>query len=161
MAEYEGKYASKGVAGAGLGLGIAGTALGLGFLNGGWGRPGFGFGGPGFGGPGFGGPGPGRGCDCDRRGPMVDRFELMEAQKIAALESQNAFLRAEIETQRKFGIAETQIAHLQDAVCCLKQELYQTNQRISQITATVIPSTVVWTPPARVTTPEGGGTTVS
>lgn len=31
--EYENKYASKGVAGAGLGLGIAGTALGL--LNGG------------------------------------------------------------------------------------------------------------------------------
>ena len=27
--EYENKYASKGVAGAGLGLGIAGTALGL------------------------------------------------------------------------------------------------------------------------------------
>lgn len=32
--EYENKYASKGVAGAGLGLGIAGTALGLGLLNG-------------------------------------------------------------------------------------------------------------------------------
>lgn len=31
--EYENKYASKGVAGAGLGFGIAGTALGL--LNGG------------------------------------------------------------------------------------------------------------------------------
>ena len=27
--EYENKYASKGVAGSGLGLGIAGTALGL------------------------------------------------------------------------------------------------------------------------------------
>lgn len=34
--EYENKYASKGVAGAGLGLGIAGTALGVmaGGLNG-------------------------------------------------------------------------------------------------------------------------------
>ena len=31
--EYENKYASKGVAGAGLGLGIAGTALGLGLFN--------------------------------------------------------------------------------------------------------------------------------
>jgi len=158
MAGYEGhgNFASKGMAGAGLGLGIAGTALGLGFLNGGWGRPG------GF----FGGPGPaplpgGIPCGCAQRGPLVDRFELIEAQKIAALESQNAFLRAEIDIQRKFGIAETQIAHLQDAVCCLKNELCQTNQRISQITATVIPSTVVWTPPAGVTTPEGGGTTVS
>lgn len=36
--EYENKYASKGVAGAGLGLGIAGTALGLGVLNGGVGN---------------------------------------------------------------------------------------------------------------------------
>lgn len=32
--EYENKYASKGVAGAGLGLGIAGAALGLGLFNG-------------------------------------------------------------------------------------------------------------------------------
>ena len=33
--DVENKYASRGVAGAGLGLGIAGTALGLGVLNGG------------------------------------------------------------------------------------------------------------------------------
>jgi len=159
MADYQHKeYAGKGVAGAGLGLGIAGTALGLGLM-GGWGRPGFGFGGPGPG-PGF-GPGPGRGCDCDRRGPLVDRFELVEAQKIASQDAEIARLRAELDTQRKFGIVETQIAHLQDAVCCLRGDLKETNQRISQITATVIPSTVVWTPPAAVTTPEGGGTTVT
>lgn len=36
MVEVEKEYASKGVAGAGLGLGIAGTALGL-LQNGGWG----------------------------------------------------------------------------------------------------------------------------
>lgn len=45
MVEVEKDYASKGVAGAGLGLGIAGTALGLlggglpGILGGGWGNP--------------------------------------------------------------------------------------------------------------------------
>jgi len=156
MADYDARYGSKGAANTGVALGAVGTGLGLlnsGFFGGGWGR---GFSG-GHGGHEHGHRG---GCDCDRRGPMVDRFELLESQKISGLESQNAFLRAELDTQRKFGIVETQIAHLQDAVCCLRGELKETNQRISQITATVIPSTVVWTPPAQVTTPEGGGNTL-
>lgn len=50
-----GEFASKGVAGAGLGLGIAGTALGV--LNGGWGNllGGYGrnYGGCGYGGYGY------------------------------------------------------------------------------------------------------------
>jgi hypothetical protein len=70
MAEMS--YASKGVAGAGLGLGIAGTALGLmnGGLNnffGGWGQNGM----------------------CHENTP-VNRYELTQEQKIAELQSQLA-----------------------------------------------------------------------
>jgi len=139
MADYEHKeYASKGVAGAGLGLGIAGTALGLGLFGG----RGF-FGGHGGYGDGHGGHGGHGRCDCDRRGPHVDRFELMEAQKIAGLESQNAFLRAEIDIQRKFGIVETQIAHLQDADKCIREEICELRGRLNRITAEVVPASVV------------------
>jgi hypothetical protein len=70
MAEMS--YASKGVAGAGLGLGIAGTALGL--MNGGlnnflsgWGQNGM----------------------CHENTP-VNRYELSQEQKIAELQSQLA-----------------------------------------------------------------------
>lgn len=71
MMEVEKDFASKGVAGAGLGLGIAGTALGL--LNGNGGiLPGL-----------FGGN-----CNaaCSDNMP-VNRFELAQQQKIASLES--------------------------------------------------------------------------
>lgn len=63
------EYASKGVAGSGLGLGIAGTALGL-LNNGGLGL--------------FNGAG---GCSDDK---MVNRYELAQEQKIAELQTQVA-----------------------------------------------------------------------
>jgi len=128
--EYENKYASKGMAGTALGFGIGAVGMELlkGFLGGNCG----------------GGHGGGHG----ERGPLVDRFELGTAQRIATLESQNAMLQAEASAQRRFGIAETQIAHLQDAVCCLKGELARTNERFEKITMTVIPASMVWTAPA-------------
>ena len=129
--EYENKYASKGMAGAALGIGIG--ALGLELLRGG--RNGF-----------LGGHGDGHhGCG-DRRGPMVDRFELAESQRISALESQNAFLRAELDTQRKFGIVETQIAHLQDADRCIREEICDLRQQLRAITVTRVPQSVLCPP---------------
>lgn len=75
-------YASKGVAGAGLGLGIAGTALGLlgGGLNGLWG--------------GWNGANPAtvaavNGATCSENMP-VSRYELGQESKIAELQSQIA-----------------------------------------------------------------------
>lgn len=70
-------YASKGVAGTGLGLGIAGTALGLlnGGLNGFWG--------------GWNGVNPAAGAACSENMP-VSRYELGQESKIAELQSQIA-----------------------------------------------------------------------
>lgn len=69
MVEVEKEYASKGVAGAGLGLGIAGTALGL-LQNGGWNL--------------LGGQ---RACGFDSDHP-VSRYEAGQAAKIAELETE-------------------------------------------------------------------------
>ena len=76
MVEVEKDFASKGVAGAGLGLGIAGTALGL-LNNGGLGGILNGWGG---------------GCNgpvCSENMP-VSRYELGQESKIAELQSQIA-----------------------------------------------------------------------
>lgn len=78
------EFASKGVAGSGLGLGIAGTALGL--LNGG------GLGG--ILGGGYGG--------CHENMP-VNRYELAKEQEIAALKSEKALLEANIFTDGKLN----------------------------------------------------------
>ena len=134
--ELENKYASKGMAGTALGLGIG--ALGLEFLRGGRGGLFGGHCGPGDHGHDHGG----------RRGPFVDRFELGESQRISTLESQNAFLRAELSTQHKFGIVETQIAHLQERDRERREEICELRRELRSITATVVPSTVVWTPPS-------------
>ncbi len=69
--EYENKYASKGVAGTGLGLGIAGTALGL--LSGG------------LNGTGLFGANPAMVCS---ENSMVNRYELGQANRIAELETE-------------------------------------------------------------------------
>lgn len=69
--EYENKYASKGVAGTGLGLGIAGTALGL--LNGGA-LPGI-----------LGGNANRATCNEDH---FVNRYEAAQAARIAELETE-------------------------------------------------------------------------
>jgi hypothetical protein len=77
------EFASKGVAGSGLGLGIAGTALGL-LNNGGLG---------GILGGGYG---------CHENMP-VNRYELAKEQEIAALKSEKALLEANIFTDGKLN----------------------------------------------------------
>ena len=67
------EYASKGVAGSGLGLGIAGTALGV--LNGGLGNL--------LGGIGYGG----NGCGCNED-HWVNRYEATQNARIAELETE-------------------------------------------------------------------------
>jgi hypothetical protein len=74
------EFASKGVAGSGLGLGIAGTALGI--LNGGLGNI------------------LGTGCGCSEN-MAVTRYELGQEQKIAQLESQIALRDANIYSDQK------------------------------------------------------------
>lgn len=79
------EFASKGVAGAGLGLGIAGTALGvlsggLGNILGGW--------------NGWGGN------SCGHSVP-VSRYELGQESAISKLESENALLKANIYGDQK------------------------------------------------------------
>lgn len=69
MVEVDKEYASKGVAGAGLGLGIAGTALGL-LQNGGWNL--------------LGGQ---RAYGCESDHP-VSRYEAGQASRIAELETE-------------------------------------------------------------------------
>lgn len=78
--EYENKYASKGVAGAGLGLGIAGTALGLmaGGLNGGNG-----------------------GCGIFGGGNGYNRNEAEKDARIAALETEVKLRDSNIYTDGK------------------------------------------------------------
>jgi hypothetical protein len=82
MAEYENRYANKGVAGAGLGLGIAGTALGL--LNGGVGNILGGW----------------NNCVCSESMP-VNRYELGLQQENAALKSQIALRDANTYSDQK------------------------------------------------------------
>lgn len=83
--EYENKYASKGVAGSGLGLGIAGTALGL--LNGGLGNV--------LGGMGY---GPNMVCSDDH---CVNRYEAEQSAKIAKLENEVSLRDSNIYTDQK------------------------------------------------------------
>ena len=78
------EFASKGVAGSGLGLGIAGTALGV--LNGGLGNI-------------LGGLGYNNGmCHEDR---LVNRYELSQAQEIESLKSQIALRDANTYSDQK------------------------------------------------------------
>lgn len=82
--EYENKYASKGVAGSGLGLGIAGTALGL--LNGGLGN--------------ILGTGCNNGCSEDH---YVNRYEIGLQQEIAAKDSKISLLESNIYVDSKIA----------------------------------------------------------
>ena len=84
--EYENKYASKGVAGAGLGLGIAGTALGLmaGGLNNGTGLFGT----------------PRTACSEDH---CVNRYEFGLQQEIAAKDAKIGLLESNIYTDSKIA----------------------------------------------------------
>jgi hypothetical protein len=79
------EFASKGVAGSGLGLGIAGTALGV--LNGGLGNLlGMGY----------------NNCGCSEN-MMVNRYELNQESRIAKLETEVALRDANIFTDQKIA----------------------------------------------------------
>lgn len=105
MMEVEKEYASKGVAGAGLGLGIAGTALGL--LNGGAGNI-------------LGGFGNANGNCCSENIP-VNRYELAQEQKIAELQSQIALRDANTYNDQKslelYRYIDGQLREIRDALC--------------------------------------------
>lgn len=78
------EFASKGVAGSGLGLGIAGTALGL--LNGGLGNV-------------LGGT---MNCGCSENS-FVNRYELEMENKIVSKDSEIALLKSNIYTDQKIA----------------------------------------------------------
>ena len=103
--EYENKYASKGVAGAGLGLGIAGTALGLLNNNGGLGGL-------------FGGNNGNCGCSEDH---YVNRYELGLQQELAAKDSKIGLLESNIYTDSKIADVyerlNTKIGGLEAQIC--------------------------------------------
>ena len=85
--EYENRYASKGVAGAGLGLGIAGTALGV--LAGGLNGTGL-----------FNG----NNCNCScSEDHYVNRYELGLQQELAAKDSRIGLLESNIYTDTKIA----------------------------------------------------------
>lgn len=113
-------YASKGVAGAGLGLGVAGTALGvlnggLGNLLGGWGNNcGNGWGGwnNGCGAPVI------AACDSDR---LINRYELGQESKISELQSQIALRDANTYNDQKslelYKYFDGQLKDVRDTLC--------------------------------------------
>lgn len=78
------EFASKGVAGSGLGLGIAGTALGI--LNGGLGNI-------------FGGA---MNCECSENN-LINRYELELENKIVSKDSEIALLKSNIYTDQKIA----------------------------------------------------------
>jgi hypothetical protein len=102
MIEVEKDYASKGVAGAGLGLGIAGTALGL-LQNGTLGNI-------------LGGCG--NGCGGDH---MVTRYEAQQSARIAELETEvklrdaNVYTLGEVNKLRDY--METKFAAVNSQLC--------------------------------------------
>lgn len=84
--EIENRYASKGVAGAGLGLGIAGTALGvlnggLGNILGGWGMN----------------------ANCTSENMPVNRYEAQQSARIAQLETEVKLRDANTYTDQKLN----------------------------------------------------------
>lgn len=87
--EYTNEFASKGVAGTGLGLGIAGTALGL--LNGGNGN--------GILGGLFGN----NNNNCCSEDHMINRYEAAQSAKIAELETELKLRDANIYTDSKIA----------------------------------------------------------
>lgn len=78
------EFASKGVAGSGLGLGIAGTALGV--LNGGLGNI----------------LGVGNNCNCSNQ-HYINRYEMELENKIVSRDSEIALLKSNIYTDQKIA----------------------------------------------------------
>lgn len=138
--EYENKYGSKGVAGAGLGLGIAGTALGVmaGGLNG------------------VGLFGNGRNCGCSED-HYVNRYELGLQQELAAKDSRIGLLESNIYTDSKIADVyerlNIKIAGLEGQICqqnvynatntatisCIQNQIAQ----LAGLTKLVVPNTSV------------------
>ena len=110
MVEVERNYASKGVAGAGLGLGIAGTALGL-LGNGGL---------PGLLGN-WGGNCNGWGAGVCSENMPVTRYELGQESKIADLQSQIALRDANTYNDQKtlelYKYIDGQLRDVRDTLC--------------------------------------------
>ena len=137
--EYENHYASKGVAGAGLGLGIAGTALGL--MNGGLGNIGL-----------FNGCNNGSGSNT-----YVNRYESDLNKRIAELETEVKLRDSNIYTDGKildlykyvdgkFACVENQLCEQRvynatntAAISCIQGQIAQ----LASLTKIVIPNTSV------------------
>ena len=152
MADYQKEYASKGVAGAGLGLGIAGTALGLGFLSGGLGR---GCGGPGFGWGGGchgGGMGGAFGAINYGRAEAEQSIIAQQAAQIAQLKSERFTLESLNPVNAQIQGIQVHLAHEQEQLKALRAETREgfadVWRKLGAITQTFVPSTVVVTPPA-------------
>lgn len=134
--EVENKFASKGVAGAGLGLGIAGTALGLMAGNGGLGNL-FGTG----------------NCGCNED-HFVNRYEAAQSARIAELETEVKLRDSNIYTDSKildlykyvdgkFGCIESELCQQRvynatntAAISCINGQIAQ----LMALTKTVIPA---------------------
>ena len=108
--EYENKYASKGVAGAGLGLGIAGTALGLLAGNGGLNLL-------------------GNNCGCNNGcgdNAMVNRYEATQSARIAELETEVKLRDSNIYTDNKilalYQYVDGKIQNIEGQIC--QQNVY-------------------------------------
>lgn len=141
--EYTNEFASKGVAGTGLGLGIAGTALGL--LNGN--------GGNGILGGLFGGNG---NCGCSED-HFVNRYELAMQNELASKDSKIALLESNIFVDSKIADVyeklNTKIAGVEAQICqqavfnattnstlgCIANQVAQ----LQSLTKLVIPNTSV------------------
>lgn len=167
------EFASKGVAGSGLGLGIAGTALGLlnngvGGILGGWGNNNCGY-------------------NYGPYGRAVSQFELNQTEKIAALESGIALRDANVYGDQKLlelykyvdgelkdirktmcedRLAQATInAKLESGIDVLGTQVASINNTICKLTKIVIPNssicpgwgdvTVTVTPTTTTTTPAG------
>ena len=139
--EYENKYASKGVAGAGLGLGIAGTALGV--MAGGLNGTGL-----------FNGGNRNNGCSEDH---YINRYEASQSARIAELETEVKLRDSNIYTDSKildlykyvdgkFNCIESQLCEQRvynatntAALSCLQGQVAQ----LASLTKIVVPNTSV------------------
>ena len=133
--EHENKFASKGVAGAGLGLGIAGTALGLMAGNGGFNL--------------FGN----NNCGCNED-HYVNRYEAAQSARIAELETEVKLRDSNIYTDSKildlykyvdgkFGCIESELCQQRvynatntSAIACINGQI----ATLMALTKTVIPA---------------------
>lgn len=144
------EFASKGVAGSGLGLGIAGTALGVlnngGILGGLFNRTGA--------------------CGCSED-HFVNRYELAQENKIATLEADKKLLESTIYTNGqmneirnyvdgRFATVETRL-NAQDvynatntaAISCINSQIACLQSLVGGITKTVVPITAVCPEPMK------------